>query len=59
MTVGLEAEYEHTATLRFLLKDTGIGFPEDKTPFFFEPFCTGRWIHHAQIRRNGAGSNDF
>jgi PAS domain S-box-containing protein len=38
LTVGLEAEYERTATLRFKLKDTGIGFSEDQTPSFFEPF---------------------
>jgi PAS domain S-box-containing protein len=36
--INLEAEYERTATLRFRLKDTGIGFSEDQSPSFFEPF---------------------
>jgi PAS domain S-box-containing protein len=36
--INLEAEYESTATLRFRLKDTGIGFSEDRSPSFFEPF---------------------
>jgi len=36
--INLEAEYESTATLRFRLKDTGIGFSEDQSPSFFEPF---------------------
>jgi two-component system, sensor histidine kinase and response regulator len=38
ISVNLEAEYERTATLRFRLKDTGIGFSEDQSPSFFEPF---------------------
>jgi two-component system, sensor histidine kinase and response regulator len=39
--VELEAEYESTATLRFAVKDTGIGFPENQTPFLFAPFVQG------------------
>jgi two-component system, sensor histidine kinase and response regulator len=38
LLVGVEAEYQQTTTLRFRVKDTGIGFPEDQTPFLFEPF---------------------
>ena len=38
LTVECEAEFENTATLRFRVKDTGIGFPEDKTPFLFAAF---------------------
>jgi two-component system, sensor histidine kinase and response regulator len=38
LQVGVEAEYQQTTTLRFRVKDTGIGFPEDQAPFLFEPF---------------------
>jgi PAS domain S-box-containing protein len=38
LTVELEAEFENTATLRFRVKDTGIGFLEDKTPVLFAAF---------------------
>ena len=38
LQVGVEAEYQQTATLRFRVKDTGIGFPEEQTPFLFAPF---------------------
>ncbi len=38
LTVEFEAEYKGAAILRFRVKDTGIGFPEDQAPFLFEPF---------------------
>ena len=38
LQVGVEAEYQQTTTLRFRVKDTGIGFPENQAPFLFEPF---------------------
>ena len=38
ITVEFEAEYKGAAILRFRVKDTGIGFPEDQAPFLFEPF---------------------
>jgi CheY-like chemotaxis protein/HPt (histidine-containing phosphotransfer) domain-containing protein len=38
LTVELEAEFLKTATLRFRVKDTGIGFPENQTTMLFEPF---------------------
>ena len=38
LSVGVEAEYLDTATLRFRIKDTGIGFAQDKAPFLFTPF---------------------
>ena len=38
LQVGVEADYQQTTTLRFRVKDTGIGFPEDQTPFLFAPF---------------------
>ena len=38
LNVGIEAEYQDTTTLRFRIKDTGIGFPEDQIPFLFAPF---------------------
>ncbi len=41
LLVGVEAEYNQTTTLRFRVKDTGIGFPEDRTPFLFAPFVQG------------------
>jgi len=41
LLVGVEAEYHQTTTLRFRVKDTGIGFPEDQTPFLFAPFVQG------------------
>ena len=36
--VGVEAEDEGTATLRFTIRDTGIGFREDLATTLFEPF---------------------
>ena len=36
--VRLEAEEEHTATLRFMVSDTGIGFRQDRAASLFEPF---------------------
>ncbi len=38
LTVEFEAEYKGAAILRFRVKDTGVGFPEDQAPFLFEPF---------------------
>ena len=38
LQVGVEAEYQHSATLRFRIKDTGIGFPEEQVSFLFAPF---------------------
>ena len=36
--VRSEAEGEHTATLRFTVSDTGIGFQQDRASALFEPF---------------------
>jgi len=36
--VGLETESEGTVTLRFTVRDTGIGFRQDKTAAIFAPF---------------------
>jgi CheY-like chemotaxis protein len=36
--VGLEAEDERTATLRFTVSDTGVGFRQDRATALFEPF---------------------
>ena len=36
--VRLEAEDERTATLRFTVRDTGIGFRQDRASALFEPF---------------------
>ncbi|MFZ3266339.1 MAG: PAS domain S-box protein [Terriglobales bacterium] len=38
LKVDLEAEYQSTVTLRFAVKDTGIGFSENQAPFLFAPF---------------------
>jgi CheY-like chemotaxis protein len=38
LTVDLAAEYHNTATLRFKIKDTGIGFPEEQAVSLFAPF---------------------
>ena len=38
LSVSVEAEYQSAVTLRFRIKDTGIGFPEDLTPRLFAPF---------------------
>ena len=39
--VRLEAEDERTATLRFTVSDTGIGFRQDRASALFEPFVQG------------------
>ena len=39
--VRLEAEDEHTATLRFTVSDTGIGFRQNQAAALFEPFVQG------------------
>jgi two-component system, sensor histidine kinase and response regulator len=36
--VRLDAEEERTAILRFTVRDTGIGFPQDRAAALFEPF---------------------
>jgi PAS domain S-box-containing protein len=36
--VGIEAEEERMATLRFTVSDTGIGFRQDRAAALFEPF---------------------
>ncbi len=38
LRVRLEAEDERTATLRFTVTDTGIGFPQDRAFALFAPF---------------------
>ncbi len=38
LQVGIEAEYQHAATLRFRVKDTGIGFPQEQASVLFAPF---------------------
>jgi two-component system, sensor histidine kinase and response regulator len=38
LSVSVEAEYQAAVTLRFRIKDTGIGFPEDLAPRLFAPF---------------------
>ena len=40
-SVELEAEFESTATLRFAVKDSGIGFPEEQAAALFAPFVQG------------------
>ena len=35
---GLESEDERGATLSFVIRDTGIGFPQDRAAALFEPF---------------------
>jgi len=41
LRIELEAEGEGTATLRFAVKDTGIGFSSNQAPFLFAPFVQG------------------
>ena len=38
LRVRLEAEDAHTATVRFTISDTGIGFRQDRATALFEPF---------------------
>ena len=38
MRVSLETEDVRSATLRFTVSDTGIGFPQDRSSVLFEPF---------------------
>ncbi len=40
-SVELEAEFESTATLRFAVKDSGVGFPEEQAAVLFAPFVQG------------------
>jgi PAS domain S-box-containing protein len=41
VSVRLEAEDEHTATLCFTVRDTGIGFRQQRACNLFEPFVQG------------------
>ncbi len=38
LSVGLEAKYQGIATLRFRVKDSGVGFPEENARSLFAPF---------------------
>jgi PAS domain S-box-containing protein len=38
MSVRLDTEKDRMATLRFTVRDTGIGFPQDRADALFEPF---------------------
>jgi PAS domain S-box-containing protein len=38
MNVSIEAEKDRMATMRFTVRDTGIGFPQDRADALFEPF---------------------
>ena len=40
-SVRLEAQDERTVTLRFTVRDTGIGFPQHRAATLFEPFVQG------------------
>jgi len=41
LKVQRQSEAEGTATLRFTVRDTGIGIPQDRAPVLFEPFVQG------------------
>ena len=41
VSVELQAEFQTSATLRFAVKDTGIGFSANQAPFLFAPFVQG------------------
>lgn len=51
INVTLKAEDYGAATVRFQVRDTGIGIPEEKTADIFEPFFQA----HSGVKKGGTG----
>jgi len=63
VSVRLEREGAGTAqsgmVLLFAVRDTGIGVPVFEATADIPTILSSRWIHHAQVRRNGFRAYDF
>ena len=57
--VSIASETLTHATVRFEVEDTGIGISPAAQDRPFSAVQSGRWFHHAQIRRHWLGSRDL
>ena len=53
VTVGVEERGRRAASsLKFSVRDTGIGMTPEQSARLFQAFCAGRHFDHAQVRRH-------
>ena len=59
LRVTPDADASVPTALRFTISDTGIGIPGEKLGAGVRAIHASRLVHHAQVRRLGAGAHDF
>ena len=59
LQVSLESRRQDQVRLHFVVQDTGIGIAPEKAEAHLRGFLAGRWLHGAQFRGHGFGTDNF